>query len=845
MRYIHIILFFAVLLLQGASMEAQKLTKIKGHITDKTTGEALPFVNVFFEGKDIGTITDYNGNYELITQWASSKLTASFIGYNTQTKVIVLGKNQVVNFELVPENISLGEVKITAKKKRYRNKNNPAVELIKKVISKKDKNRLESLSFYEYKKYEKVELDLNNITEKFQNKKAFKKFQFIFDYIDTSEVNGKPYLPVFLKESLSDIYYRKTPKTKKEYINAIKIINFHDYIDNAGFNLFINYMYQDINIYQNTINILTNDFISPLSPLAPVTYKFRIIDTLDVNGYNCIELVFQPRNKLDFAFRGKIFVTNDERYAVVKLKMKVSDDINLNFVNDLEIKQEFSYKNNRAWVLSKDKITIDFNIGNKNAGVFGTKTVDYDYFKFDKAAADSVYEGVESIIYRADYLNKNDNYWKTHRLTALSQREKNIYAMIDSLKEIPVFKTSMNVLMLFVEAYWNLDWLDLGPISTFISFNEIEGTKLKLGGQTSDKFSKTLRFAAYGIYGLEDKKFKYSASVQYSLNGNSLRETPLNYIRFKYQKDTKFPGMKLMFANEGNLFLSFKRGVADKLLYYDLIDVEHYKDWKNGFSTRLNLRHIVEQPGGTLEFNYNDYSIDKITLSEVQTIIRFAPNEKYYIGMSYRTPIASKYPVIQLLFTQGIKGLFGGDYNYSKLSFNFYKRIYLSPLGFTNFEFEAGKVFTQAIPFPLLFIHRANQTYSYQSRSYNLMNFLEFVSDQYIAIYAEHHFYGFFFNKIPLFRRLKWREVISFKGIYGSISDKNNPEITQGLMLFPVDSQGNTTTFSLQEKPYLEAGVGIENIFKFFRVDLVRRLSYLDNPDVDEWGLRMSLKFDF
>jgi hypothetical protein len=840
-----IILFLFVTIVTITGLQAQKLTKIKGQITDKSTGEPLPFVNVFFEGKDIGTVTDYDGHYELITQWASEKLTASFIGYNTQTKTIEIGKSQVVDFVLVPENVSLGEVVVKSKKKRYRNKNNPAVELIKKAINNKDKNRLESLDFYEYKKYEKVELDLNNITEKFQNKKAFKKFQFVFDYIDTSEVNGKPYLPVFLKESLSDVYYRKSSKTAKEYVNATKIINFHEYLDDAGFNLFINYMYQDIDIYQNTINILTNDFVSPLSPLAPITYKFRIIDTLDVNGYNCIELAFQPRNKLDFAFIGKMYITNDDRYAVVKLKMKVSDDINLNFVNDLEIKQEFSYQNNQAWVLKKDKITIDFNIGNKNAGVFGTKSVDYGNFKFNKVAPDSIYEGIETTVYAPDYMHKTDDYWETHRIVPLSPREANIYTMVDSLKEVPLFKTSMNVIMLFVEAYWNIDWLDLGPISTFISFNEVEGTKLKLGGQTSDKFSKTLRFAGYGIYGLEDKKFKYSASVQYSLNGNSLRETPLHFIKFKYVKDTKFPGMNLMFANEGNLFLSFKRGVADKLLYYELFDIEHYKDWVNGFSTRLNLRHIVEYPGGTLEFNYDDYSIDKITLNEIETIIRFAPNEKYYLGMSYRVPILSKYPIIQLTYTQGIKGLLGGDYTYTKLRFNFFKRIYLSPMGFTNFELEAGKVFTKEIPYPLLFIHRANQTYSYQTRSYNLMNFLEFVSDQYVSISAEHHFYGFFFNKIPVFRRLKWREVITFKGIYGNVSDENNPEITQGLMLFPTDAQGNTTTFSLQEKPYMEAGVGIENIFKFFRIDLVRRLTYLNNPNVDEWGIRMSLKFDF
>ena len=417
--------------------------------------------------------------------------------------------------------------------------------------------------------------------------------------------------------------------------------------------------------------------------------------------------------------------------------------------------------------------------------------------------------------------------------------------MTDSLKSIPVFRTAMDVLILVMEGYWSVGKFDIGPINSFYSFNEIEGSKLYFGGQTGSKFSKQFRLAGHLTYGTLDKQYKYAASAQYSINGNSLRKFPENYIKLSYEKETKFPGLELENINENSLFASFKRGVADKLIYYEMFNFKHFADWKNGFSTTLNLKHITENPGGTLQFNYPDYSTNHITLTEFIAKLRFAPNEKIYHRLNYRVAITTKYPVISLTYTQGFKDIWDGDYNYSKLSFSFFKRIYTSPLGFSDFEAEAGKVFTKGIPYPLLFIHRANQTYAYHTRSYNMMNFLEFISDQYVAFNIEHHFYGFFFNKIPLFKRLKWREIVTFKGIYGNITDANNPNITSGLMQLPTDKDGNTSSYSLKEKPYLEAGVGVGNIFKFFRVDYVQRLTYLDNPNVQKWGIRFKFKFDF
>jgi len=814
-------------------------------VIDARTKKPLPFVNIVFSGKNLGTITDYKGQYKIVTQWASNQLQTSYLGYYKQTKPVKIGENQIINFQLKSKNILLKEIEVKAKKVRYHNKNNPAVALIRKVVKNKSLNRKENLDEFEYDKYEKDEFDLNNITEKFKQKKVFKKIQFVFNYVDTSKLNAKPYLPVFLKETRSKVYYRKSPKSQKTYVMGTKMIGFHEYIDNQGVSYMIDNLYQNIDIYDNNIMLLTNQFVSPISVIAPSIYKFSIIDTLDINGYNCIRLAFQPRNKQDFAFAGNKYITNDDRYAVIKIDMKVPREINLNFVNDLQIVQEFSYIDNKAWMLTTDKLIMDFNFLKKGIGLFGKKTVYYSNFLFNHPRPKAIYSGPEKTIFESGYNERDSAFWHKSRLVPLAKQEKNIYTMMDKVQHVPAFKRTLDVLMLVVAGYWNFDKIDVGPVNTFYSFNDVEGFRLRLGGRTSDKYSKRSRLSGYDIYGFKDKQFKYSALATLSLNSKPLTDNPKNYISVQYQYETNFPGMEVQFINEDNFLLSFKRGIADKILYNRMFKIEHYRDWKDGLSTTFILRNINEKPGGTLHFIYNnDQSVNSITLSEVTARIRFAPNERYYQGVNFQIPIISNHPIFQFSFTQGIKGVFGSDYTYSKLKFNAFKRFYMSPFGFMNTEVEAGKIFGK-VPFPLLELPRANQTYSYQLRSYNMMNFLEFANDEYVSLFVEHHFNGFILNKIPLLKKLKWRSIISFKGLYGNISDKNNPEVTTGLMKFPTDANGKTTTFSLKGKPYIEVSVGIGNIFKFFRVDLVRRITYLDHPNVPKYGIRARFKFDF
>lgn len=837
------ITLFLVLLTQNDAF-AQRMTRVSGKVIDAQTKEPLPFVNIIFVGKSIGTTTDFKGYYSIETQWASNKLKASFIGYNDQIKDVITEKGNVINFELESKSFQLNQVVITAKKKRYRNKENPAVALIRKIVANKKNNRKEKLDYYEYDKYEKVEFDLNNITEDFRKKRVFKKLQFIFDYVDTSAINGKPYLPMFLEETKSKVYYRKSPNTQKEHVSGVKITGFHEYIDNDGISFFVDNIFQGVNIYDNNIPLLTNQFASPISDAAPSIYKFFIIDTVDVNGYDCIHLAFQPRNKADFAFKGNLFVTNDDQYAVIKVEMRVMDEINLNFVKDLLIVQEFDFFNNESWMLTKDEIVVDFNLLRKGTGMFGRKNTSYKDYVFNKKRDNKLYSGLEAVIKKDGWNKRDENFWTETRHSELTENEKGVYKMVDSVQHVPAFKRTMDIIALLVSGYWSFGPIDVGPVNTFYSFNDVEGLRLRIGGQTNKKFNERLKLEGYLLYGFKDERVKYSGAATFSLNKKSLAERPKHTLRAMYQVETNFPGMEMQFVNEDNFLLSFKRGVSDKIIYYKATELEHFKEWGNGISSTFKVKQTEQKPGGSLAFNFDDYSLEKINSSEISAILRFAPNEKFYQGMDYKTPMITKYPIFQLSYTQGVKGLFNADYTYSKFTFDVFKRFYLSRLGYTDVKFEAGKIIGKA-PFPLLFVHRANQTFSYQLYSYNMMNFLEFVSDEFVSLSVDHQFNGLIFNRIPLFKRLKLREVISFKGIFGKITDENNPLETAGLMNFPTDIDGNTTTFTLENEPYIEMSVGVANIFKFFRVDLVRRITYLDNPNVSKYGIRARFKFVF
>lgn len=836
-------------LLMCAKPALAQTTVVKGVITDAKTNEPVPYATVFFDETSAGTTTDEAGNYTLQTDQPYVKLKVMAVGYVPVSKELVAGTEQIADFKLKVDAKQLNEVVVKGQKSKYRNKDNPAVELIRKVIAHKSENRPEGFNYFEYEKYEKIQFALSNITDKFQNRKAFKKFQFVFENLDTTKLEGKAVLPVYLKESISDVRFRKSPEAKKEIIKANKTVAFEGYADNDGISTYLKYLYQDINIYDNNITMLTQQFISPIANLSPTFYKFFINDTITENNQKFIRLGFVPRNHSDFLFQGVMHITLDSSYAVAKIDMSVNKDINLNWVKELKINQEFEKKEGQGYVLVKDELSADFGLSRGKMGIYGQKISSYKDVIVGKQRPDQDYKGdaVETND-SADF--KQDEYWLTHRHNELSTSEKGVYTTIDSVKKVPAFKRTLEVMVVLLAGYKSITpYFELGPISTFYSFNPIEGFRLRAGGRTSNAFSKRVVLEGYGAYGFKDKQWKYYGGVTYSFTKRSIYEFPVRSLKASYQHETKIPGQELQFIQEDNFFLSFKRGNNDKWLYNEIVNLEYLHEFKDHFSFAVGFKNWTQHAAGGLHYNavsYNDgvNDIKQLQTSEMSLVLRWAPNETFYQGKTYRIPISFKNPVFTLRYINGTKGFLGGEYDYHNISLNVTKRFYLSQLGYTDVVLEGGKIIGK-VPFPLLTIHRANQTYAYQLQSYNLMNFLEFVSDQYASVQLDHCFNGFFFNKIPLLRRLKWREAISMKVLYGSVSSQNNPAKSGDLYQFPLTPEGVPITYSLESKPYIEGSVAIANIFKFFRIDLVKRFTYLDHPDISQLGIRARFKFDF
>lgn len=846
-----------LLLLISATTWAQKkpkMTKVSGIVIDAETKEPLPFVNVAFVGTSVGMTTDFDGKFDLSSLWASDSLQASFIGFIPQTKFVKKGTRQQVNFELSTTALNLNTVEVKAKKRRYRKKNNPAVDLIRNVIKNKNQNRLKGQDFYAYDKYEKIEVDINNITDKFRNKKIFKKFQFIFDYVDTSEINGKPYLPMYIRETAARTYYRKKPKAEKEFRSGIKITDFDKYLNEEAVSTLLDILYQDIDIYNNHIFLLANQFVSPVAPLAPDFYKYYIIDTVELeDGKRYIDLAFLPRNQADFGFKGDLYISVDSNYTIKKLDMGVSKKINLNFVRDIKIEQEFDQLDG-IWVITKDKITIDYSLSNKGLGFFGNRTVLYDKFDFTESEDPDVYsDGADRIVEASDAYDKDPQFWADARQEPLSENEQGVYDMIDTLQSVPAFRNTLEILRLILSGYKSVGPVDIGPVNAFYSFNDVEGFRLRFGGQTNFDFSKKLLVEGYGAYGFKDKEFKYYLGATYSFNEDHLTN-PRHFIRATYQHETSFPGQRLQFVNEDNFFLSFRRGVTDRMLFSDSYKLE-YKNEKPAVEYHFLFEHKERRPYGNLSFpvvrEESTSFLQNVTTTELGVSLRYAPNETYLQGMSYRFPVYNRYPIFNLHYRAGLKNVLGGKYNYHRVETSIFKRFYLSILGYTDVEVEAGKIFGDEIPYILLHLPQANQTYAYQLKSYNMMNFMEFISDEFVSLNATHFFNGFFFNKIPLFKKLKFREVISLKMLYGRLTDPNNPELNSALVQLPTNEDGTPATFLFGDEPYIEASIGVSNIFKVVRLDLVKRMTYLDNPNIPQlWGVkglgvRVRFKFEF
>jgi hypothetical protein len=821
------------------------VTRVSGRVTDSISGQPLQFISIRFTGGNYGAASDKHGEFNLSAPGTFYHVTFSHIGYQAVTRTIKPGQLNELRVRLQISQNTLKEVSVRSQSKHYRNKGNPAVELIQQVIDHKDQNRMESSDYLQYDQYERVSLSMFNLPRKIVNGRIFSTYKFMLD--TTLQVNGKTEtaLPVYFSEKLSQNYYRKNPEKTIKVVQAQKDINIVKFIDTVGVSIYLNRLYgNDINIYDNNIFIITNQFLSPIADHAPNYYQFFITDTIRSGKDKLVEISFTPRNKGDLLFEGKLLVTMDGRYAVQSCEMGINRQININFLRSLKIHQDFQQYPNGRFYLHKSEVKTDFGIlRNKGTAVFGDRTVFFSNYKLNSPMPAFFYDG-KSLQTVTGYDQLDTAYWAHHRTDTLSAQQAMVYAHINKLEAIPSFKRASWIAATLSQGYANLGPVQFGPIGAFYSFSTIEGSRFQVGGRTTPQLNKTIYLEGYAAYGTKDERLKYDFSTYFSLNKLPYYQFPNDYFEVSYLYDVNVPGQSFSINNTQAALVSFHTGKINYFLYNRIYSLSYVKDFENHFSYNLTLKNWEQQAAGTLVYQLNDANnsiIQNLTTREAELGLRFAPNEQIIQGTFSRRTILSKYPIFNLTVKYGSTGIFTGTYKYANIGASIYKRFYMSQLGYSDFTLMGGIVAGKA-PFPLLNISPANQSLGYTSNAYNAMNYLEFVSDHYAGINFTQNFNGFFLNKIPLIDRLKWREFLSFKILYGGLRNENNPLYSANLFKLPTTSNG---TYSLGSVPYTEAGAGIGNIFKLLRVDVVRRFNYLDHPGVSPYVIKFSINPDF
>lgn len=852
-RYIYILFFFIATGI--TSSFAQNFTSASGIVKDSITGELLSYVSVIFEGSTIGAMTDDYGKFSLQNNTGYTKLAVSSLGYDTKIINLKAGsKNDGIVVLLAPTSFQIQEVVVKPKRQRYSRKDNPAVELIKNVIAHKDENRIESKDYYKVESYEKLSIALDNFNPNFEKNALMKKFKFVKNYLDTSEFNGKPILTVSVRETLSDLYFRKDPKANKTFVKAKRLQGIDESIDEGGITSNLEEIFQSINIFDNNINILLNRFVSPLSSTLAVSYyQYYIMDTLDIGGDKCVDLAFVPVNSQSYGFTGRLYVTLDGNYSLKKFLLNVPQNINLNFVDQLRIEQEFKRTDEGTWVVDNENTYINFYIVKGTQQFYAHQLRTYDGYEFSIANPDSIFGKSGALHIDAQADARPDTFWVNNRHIPLKEKENALDDLLDELRKVPVFNVLIKTAEILISGYIptgrerSSSYFDFGPMNTTLSSNKLEGMRIRIGGMTTANLSPHWFASGYLAYGMNDRKFKYNAKLTYSFNEKKYHEgeNPVNNLSLIQEYDLYTPGQDFLFTSKDNVFVAWKVGApVTKMNYIRKSMIQYQKEWLNGLTMTSWFRNQNTEAAGTLEYLLKNegryFPINSINTSEVGLQLRFAPGERAYAGRAGKESVfnlSKDAPVFRLSHQLGLDGL-GGDYQYNHTEFSAEKRIWLSSFGHIDAQVKAGKVWDK-VPFPLLIMPNTNQSITIQPEAFHLMNPMEFITDQYASLSLTYYLKGWILNRIPGINWLRLREVVSFNGVYGSLSDKNNPVHSNGLFLFPEDSR------TMGKTPYMEVSFGLENIFKILRIDYYRRLNYLDNPDIKKGGIRIALRFSF
>ncbi|MCA1965067.1 MAG: DUF5686 and carboxypeptidase regulatory-like domain-containing protein [Flavobacterium sp.] len=808
-------------------------TKVGGKVTDEF-GDPVAFANVIFKNSKEGVITDENGNFYFESKENYSTLVVSYVGFDKKEISLKPGLNTGLKIQL-KSGTELKEVVIYTGKTSK--KNNPAIDILRKIWERRRKNGLKMFKQYEYDKYEKVEFDLNTIDSAFMNSKVFKGMEFVFDQIDTSSISGKTYLPIFINETLSEVYGDNKEKKYKEITKANKNSGFGS---GDGVNTFIKDLYADFDIYDNYLKFFDKDFVSPLSRTGINVYNYVLNDSMFIDNKWCYNIVYYPRRKNELTFKGDFWV-NDTTFAIKRINLEASKSANINWVKEIYIEQEYEVMNDSVFLLKRDYMMSDFSFSKKeeSKGVYGKRTTLARNHKFDIKKEDKFYKE-EVNFYDNSVFNKPDEYWEENRFEALNKNEAGIYKMLDTLKEVPRFKRIYNLASILGSGYIEIPKLkmDYGPIFSTFGYNDVEGLRLRAGGRTYFGSNDTWRIQGYTAYGFKDNKFKYGISGKWMVDKKNRI-----ILSAGNRRDVEQIGVSLTTSNDvlGRSFASssfFSSGTNNKLTSVNLstlgFEIEPVKNLT--FQTNLSYR--------TLKSASNQFSLDyytdntqtttksEIKQSEINLVAEYTPGRRTVGYGVERLEVDNNYARIFLSYSQGLKGVLNSDFDYQKLQFYYRQPVLVGGFGRLFTTLELGKTFGQ-VPLGLMGVIPGNQSYFIIDNTYNLLNYYDFVADQYASLHFEHHFNGRLFSRVPLLRKLNWREIVGIKGVYGTVSDENRFINASGLV------------YRAPEDIYWEYHAGIGNIFKVLRIDFAWRGSYLDIPDANKFTVKASFGFYF
>ncbi|MEX0997502.1 MAG: DUF5686 family protein [Flavobacteriaceae bacterium] len=806
-------------------------TKVGGRVFD-TFDVAVPFANVLFKNSNIGTITDENGRFYLESDDNYDTLVISFVGY--QTKEITLEKRTTyeMRIELEEESSQLNEIVLLSGK--LSKKNNPAIDILRKIWENRRENGVKKFKQYSYDKYEKLEFDLNTIDSALINSRLFKGMEFVFDYSDTSRVTGKTYLPIFINEAVYKVYGDNQMNLEKEVLEGNKNSGFSN---NQAMIEFVKELYADYDIYDNYLKFFDKAFTSPLSKTGIDVYNYSLLDSAYRDNKWCYNIVFYPRRKGELTFRGDFWV-NDTTWAIKEINMHLNKSANINWVKEVYIEQEFDVLNDSIFLLKRDHFMSDFSFSKKEEarGVYGKRTTLYENHVFDREKERNFYRK-QVDPYQWEIYNRTDDFWDENRLEILNKDERQVYKMLDTLQTVRRFQRLYSLGTVLASGYYELPNFDLGPVFSIFGFNESEGLRLRAGGRTYFSQNDLWRLEGFLAYGFKDDKFKYGISGKWLIDRNS------RLILFGgNRRDVEQTGASLTTSNDvlgRNLASSslITVGSNDRLTNINLttfgLELEPAKNLT--FRSTLSYR-TLKSATDTFSIDYFDEEGNiqsQVKQTEIEMALGFTPGIRTSGFGVERTVInEGKFPQFYLGYTQGLRDIFESDFEYQKAQVLYTQPWNLGGIGRLYSTIEAGKIFGE-VPLSLLSPVPGNQTLFSIYNTFTLLDYYEFVSDTYASLHIEHNLGGRLFSRIGFLRNLNLREIIGFRAIYGEISEENSA------------LNASNIVYQAPENIYYEYSFGVGNIFKIFRIDFNFRGNYFENEGARSFGVTGSFGFKF